>query len=199
MRRHLMGQAGARRSSICEPLEVRIVLAAATTPVISEFLASNVTGITDLDGTFSDWLELYNPTESDVVLDGWGLTDDATLPSKWTFPNNVATAEVTLAAGDRMIVFASNKDRRIAGQDLHTNLALDKDGEYLALTRADASVVFEYAPEFPAQADDISYGVLDDHATAQRFFNPPTPGAPNTTEVLGTVADPQFSVGRGFY
>jgi hypothetical protein len=200
MRRRVNNSAIPYNGSICEALEVRLVLAAATGPVISELLASNLNGLTDQDGGHSDWVELFNPTLAPVVLDGWALTDDVTLPAKWTFPDDLAgTAEVTLSPGARMVVVASNKNRRVAGQEFHTNFALGKSGEYLGLYRPDGTAAFEYAPTFPAQPDDISYGVLDDDATALRFFNPPTPGAPNTTEVVGVVSDAQFSVDRGFY
>jgi hypothetical protein len=35
--------------------------------------------------------------------------------------------------------------------------------------------------------------------TPDQYFSAPTPGAPNAGGALGVVADPQFSVGRGFY
>jgi hypothetical protein len=115
MGRHFINSSGSRTIPVCEALEVRVVLAAATGPVVSELLASNINGLTDQDGAHSDWIELFNPTSTATVLDGWGLTDDATLPLKWTFPDNLPTAEVTLPAGGRMVVFASNKNLRIPG------------------------------------------------------------------------------------
>lgn len=47
-------------------------------PVISEFLASNRTGILDEDGDHSDWIELRNPDPATASLKGWYLTDSAT-------------------------------------------------------------------------------------------------------------------------
>jgi hypothetical protein len=183
----------------CESLERRSLFAAGV--VISEFLASNVNNITDVDGAHSDWIELYNPTGSTVALDGWSLTDDATNTAKWSFPDNDPNAtEVPLSPGGRMVVFASNKDRRVAGQEFHTNFALSKGGEYLGIYPPGSSTAqFEYAPTFPAQGDDVSFGVLDSDPTQQRFFNPPTPGAANTNAGTGFVAEIQFSADRGFY
>ena len=44
--------------------------------VISEFLAANETGITDIDGDRPDWIEIHNPTDSAIDLDGLFLTDN---------------------------------------------------------------------------------------------------------------------------
>ena len=65
-------------------------------------------------------------------------------------------------------------------------------GEYLALVRPDGTVASEFAPTYPPQRRDVSYG-------AEGFFLTPTPGEPNTTTVEGFVSEPEFSAGRGFY
>ncbi|MFT5498389.1 MAG: hypothetical protein ACI9TH_003801, partial [Kiritimatiellia bacterium] len=126
---------------------------AATDIVISEFLAMNDTSLIDEDGDFSDWIELYNASGSTVNLGGWGISDDAGIPFKWTFP------AVNLAAGQFMIIFATDKDRAVAGAELHTNFKLSGGGEYLGLIRPDLSIAHEYAPAFPNQAADVSYGI----------------------------------------
>ncbi|HEY7117546.1 MAG TPA: lamin tail domain-containing protein, partial [Tepidisphaeraceae bacterium] len=112
-----MGKNGGRRratrgaAGLVEELERRVLLAAATTPIINEFLAVNDSGLTDQDGQNSDWIEIYNPTGSAVNLNGWRLTDTSDDPSTWwTFP------AVTLNPDKYLVVFASGKDRRVAGQ-----------------------------------------------------------------------------------
>src|SRR5213075_2195264 len=66
---------------------------------------------------------------------------------------------VSIAANGYMTIFASGKDRAVAGQELHTNFALAKSGEYLALVAADGTTVLSsFDPSFPAQSTDISYG-----------------------------------------
>src|SRR5688572_9922694 len=100
-------------------------------PVLSEFLASNETGLLDSDGDASDWIEVWNPGPTSVDLGGWHLTDDADDLARWTFP------PVTLAPGQHLVVFASDKDRAAAGSELHTSFKLSKEGDYLALVRPD--------------------------------------------------------------
>ena len=44
---------------------------------------------------------------------------------------------------------------------IHTNFKLDGDGEYLALVHPDGNTIeHEYAPEFPGQITDVSYGMF---------------------------------------
>src|SRR5688572_14140322 len=117
---------------LVESLESRQLLAA-TTPIISEFMADNGNTLADQDGAFSDWIEIHNPTPNTVNLDGYYLTDDASLPLKWRIPS------VTLPASGNLVVFASGKDRAVAGQELHTNFELDAAGDYLALVKPDGT------------------------------------------------------------
>src|SRR3954470_21857775 len=127
------------------------VLAASATavraePIISELMASNHATLADEDGTYSDWLEIYNPDTNPVDLGGWYLTDTPTNKTKWQLPATV------LASHGFLVVFASNKDRRQAGRELHTNFALSASGEYLALIKPDGvTATSEFAPTFPAQ------------------------------------------------
>ena len=67
---------------------------------------------------------------------------------------------MSLGAGDELLVFASNKDRRVAAGELHTNFKLDSGGEYLALVKPDGTTVeFDYGTSYPPQYADVSYGL----------------------------------------
>ena len=139
--------------------------------VISEFMASNIKALPDGDGYFSDWIEIYNPSGTTINLDGWYLTDDDANLIKWQFPDGL-----DIKAGEFLIVFASDKTYENnpynypyldSGGYYHTNFSLDKDpGEYLALVAPDGiTVIHEYAPAFPAQLTDVSYGLTQYSAT----------------------------------
>lgn len=160
--------------------------------VISEFMAANVATIADEDGEFSDWIEILNPEAGMVDVAGWFLTDDAAIPEKWRFPSSI------LPPGGRMIVFASGKDRRTPGAELHTNFRLAADGEYLALVKPDGTTATSFVPGFPEQRADVSYGSVGDIGT-NGFLASPTPGAANVNGVAEFVADTRFSHDRGFY
>jgi len=121
-------------------------------PIISEFMAANKTALADEDGTYPDWIEVHNPDALPVSMTGWRLTDNAGSLSKWVFP------AVTLQPGEFRIVFASGKNRTNPAAPLHTNFALGAGGEYLALIAPDGAVSTEFAPVFPPQEDDVSFG-----------------------------------------
>jgi hypothetical protein len=119
---------------------------------INEFLAENDGLVRDEDGATPDWIELHNNGPAAVNLDGWFLTDDAADLRKWRIP------AVTLQPGGYLLVFASGKDR--TNGTLHTNFQLDNAGEYLALVQPDGTTVaHEFAPEYPRQRANISYGL----------------------------------------
>ncbi|NQU21390.1 MAG: lamin tail domain-containing protein, partial [Candidatus Nealsonbacteria bacterium] len=140
-----------RRCAI-ETLESRQMLDAGL--VISEFMAVNNATLADENGDFSDWIEIHNPTTEAVNLDGWYLTDDAADLTKWQFPAQ------SLASNEYLVAFASEKDRAVAQAELHTNFRLSSDGEYLALVEPDGTTVAHaYAPEYPNQTADVSYGL----------------------------------------
>ncbi len=171
-------------SDLLRSIEFRALIAAAALaagslraePVISEFMASNRATLVDADGEFSDWIEIHNPDPVAVDLSGWALTDTAGSPFKWRFP------AVAVPAGGYLVVFASNKNRAVPEAELHTNFALSAGGEYLALIRPDGSAAFAYAPSFPAQKDDVSYGLPSQPGggfSAPAFLSVPSPGRAN--------------------
>ncbi|MFC1569966.1 CotH kinase family protein [bacterium] len=75
--------------------------------VINEVMPLNATGITDEEGDYSDWIELYNSGDTSLDLNGFGLTDDPDDPLKWIFP------AYELDAHQHLLIFASGKDRKI--------------------------------------------------------------------------------------
>ncbi|MDB4437970.1 chitobiase/beta-hexosaminidase C-terminal domain-containing protein [bacterium] len=67
---------------------------------------------------------------------------------------------MTLQAGAYLRVFASRKDRKSDTDFLHINFSLSSEGEYLALIRPDGGTIAdEYAPNYPPQILEISYGL----------------------------------------
>lgn len=154
---------------------------------IIEFMANNNSGISDSQGDREDWIEIYNGTGAPVSLAGYYLTDDPAIPNKWAFPT---TTPHVLGAGEYFLVFASSKNTTFPGDEYHTNFKLDPDGEYLALIKNDGQggfvVLQQFAPTFPPQRADVSYGLYDsEHYTG--FFIVPTPRGRNAGGYEGYV------------
>ncbi len=149
--------------------------------VINEIMAENNLAISDQDGESSDWIEIRNASPFAINISGWYLTDDAQELTKWRFPN------VTLFGGAYVVIFASGKNRSVAGQQLHTNFRLSAGGEYLAIVMADGvTVASEVAPQYPPQHPDISWGYAG-ASTTNRAYLTPTPGLPNGLGTSGIV------------
>jgi hypothetical protein len=128
---------------------------------INEFMADNGESLLTSAGEASDWIELYNSSSEPVDLSGWHLTDSINKPTKWQFPEGVI-----IPADSYLIVFADSSDESWVDGELHSNFSLSKSGEYLGLIMPDGeTVVHEYAPEFPPQLEDISYGVASKNVT----------------------------------
>lgn len=157
--------------------------------VINEILASNTSVNTDEDGTYQDWVELYNASSDPVNLNGFGLSDDPATPYKWVFPAYI------IAPGEHKLVWCSDKNRLDPSAPLHTNWKISADGETITLTAPGNVMVDQVAGV--ALSANVSYGRIPSGGSDFVIFNQPTPGEPNAAS--GEVSPPEFSVASGFY
>ncbi|MFT6864647.1 MAG: hypothetical protein ACJAVK_003215 [Akkermansiaceae bacterium] len=168
-----------------------------STPRLNEFSADTAAdGLLDEDGSNEDWIEIYNPGPNAADLSTFHLTDDPAIPNKWAFP------AVIMPADSYLIVYASSKNRAVAGNQLHTNFKLSANGEYLALARDNGIGGFvitgEFTPEYPRQEEGFSYG-LAPNAITLGYLETPSPNAANGPVAQGFVADTTFDIDRGFF
>ena len=156
---------------------------------ISEFVASNDVSLTDHTGDNPDWIELHNSSNEPVDLTGWTITAGSDV--------HVFSGTV-IGANEYLVIFASGNPERTIEGEVHVDFRLSAGGESLILAdqNGDATVP-AWTSEYPAQTTDIGYGI-DDNGF-ESFFNPPTPGAANNTEVGGFVEPVAFSLPHGFY
>ena len=105
----------------------------ATGLVLSEIMPKNASYAPDADGDYSDYIELYNGTGRAVSLSGFTLSDDEGKRDKWTFP------DISIEAGQYLIVYASGKDR--TDGELHTNFGLSSEGETILLSDAQGRLI----------------------------------------------------------
>jgi hypothetical protein len=141
--------------------------------VISEFMADDESTLADEAGEHSGWIEIHNPTAATVSLAGHYLTDEADEPTKWAFP------AMDLASDGYRVVFASGKNRAHPATPLHTNFRLNNGGEYLALVGPGPLLLHAFAPAFPPQRADVSFGLLGGDPATARYLGAPTPAAAN--------------------
>jgi hypothetical protein len=163
------------------------------TLAINEVVSSNTFVITDEDGDYQDWIELYFSGSEPLNLQGYGLSDDAALPFKWTFP------EYWMESGDHLLIWCSDKNRTNPSNPLHTNFKISSGGEVLTLTKSNGDVQDSYPAILIPQ--NFSYGRVTDGSDTLVYFPQPTPAAANNsaTGYSDVVAKPTFSVNGGFY
>jgi spore coat protein H len=144
--------------------------AAITNIVINEFKADNKI-FSDSIGEYDDWVELFNPTASPILLTGKYLTDKKDNLAKWKFtqPN------LMLNANEFKIVWCDEQEWQTG---IHTNFKLSASGEFLALTDNDGVTVID-SISFGAQSQFVSYGRYPNGAATWAFM-PATPGYLNS-------------------
>ena len=151
--------------------------------LITEVMSRNGDVLSDEQGRFPDWIELFNAGNQVVNLEGFGLSDDPEVPFAHVLPS------IRLNPGDHWVVFCSGEtEQTLTGVESKWNLpdwGLSfppvKSGLVLHLDAADARSV-------SALGDGrvlawLDRGPLGLHASA--------PGFANTTfyRTTGSVAD----------
>ncbi len=142
--------------------------------LINEVMTSNRATVSDEDGDFPDWIELYNSGSSAVNLEGFWLSDDPAVAEKWAFP------EVIMEPGDYLVVFASGKDRAPSEGGLHTNFRLSRQGTDVLLTAPDERMIdnVRIGPMY----SNISYGRRPNRLGDWVYFFEATPGERNSDQ-----------------
>jgi len=158
--------------------------------LINEFLADNAKSIKDPANTskdeYDDWIELYNPTQNEILLSGMFLTDDNTKLDKWKFSQQ----NLKIKPGEHLLVWC---DEQGSQSGIHTNFKLSKSGEYIALVASDGKTIIDEIT-FGPQQTDISYGRIPSGSSKWSFMKP-TPGTINiTTDIKEKELPLEFSL-----
>ena len=153
--------------------------------VINEYMTKNTYVIYDSNNCYSDWVELYNTSDSDVNLYGYSLSD-AEDGGRWFFPE-----DAVIRAKGYLLVFCSGRASSSANE-YHTDFGLSA-GETLSLysiagQQVDAVKLADLNP-------NVSCG-RDPESGEFRLFASPTPGWANTTysfELTAAVSAAPYS------
>lgn len=160
---------------------------------INEVMSDNESYMTDHDGDYHDWIEIYNPSNLDVNLQGYYLTDDEFKLIKWKFPKN----SIIPAQGYR-VIFASGKNTIRANGELHTNFKISSYGEKLLLVAPDKKTIID---EVNLQRIGInsSFGRVEDGSNKWKVYGKSfvTPNNSNQNAMFVPIVN--FSHESGFY
>lgn len=155
-----------------------------TSVYITEIMAKNSSTLADDDGDYSDYIELYNSSDSSVNLKGWYLSDNDKKPQKWQLP------DISIPANSYLVIFASGKDRADAEKGIyHTNFNISGKGETITLITPDG--VYASYIQLPESASDIPYCRVQQGSDAGKYawFSQSSPGAPNTGAYAFTIEE----------
>lgn len=139
--------------------------------VISEAMASNQSAVPDEKGKYPDWVEIWNSSENEINLYNVGLSDDP-LSIAFLFPR------MTIAPGERILVYCDKTNQAVAGKPLHARFGLSSNGETLTLYDPNAYVIDSV--KTPIMSANESYARQADGSWA--LTTEYSPGYANTTE-----------------
>ena len=163
---------------------------------INEVMASNTSTIQDNQGLYSDWIEIYNSSNSDIDLANYYLTDSPANLTKFRF--TALTNQVVVPRNGYLIIWAS--DNTLNGYN-HTNFSLSStNGEAVYLVDVNGTSIIN-SLTFPSQRDNVSYGRQTDASSIIRYFSPSSPNSANNPAngYEGILAPPIFSRNGGFF
>lgn len=137
--------------------------------VINEFMAKNRLTATDEVGFAGDWIEIYNPTDTDISLEGYGVTDDAAKPGMHTL-----SGDVSVPAGGYLVLWLDEAPDR---GPHHLCLSLAEEGGFIGLARPDGSYIDSL--NYGTQAVDFSAARRPDGSDAWHIEWHASPGSAN--------------------
>jgi lamin tail-like protein/CotH protein/Big-like domain-containing protein len=144
---------------------------------INEVQAVNPSGARDNVGEAEPWIELYNSGTTAINLEGYYLSDNFNLLSKWAFP-----AGSSINPGEYKLIWADNELGESTLAHIHTSIALSAPTGAVALARSlgNEMQIVDYV-KYGGQQAGRSYGDFPDGQPFQdQVFFQPTPGASNT-------------------
>jgi len=165
-------------------------------PVFNEIMSDNVSAHALAVGAYLDWIELFNPHDEALNLEGFGLSDDSARPGRWKFPPTL------LQPSGRVLVYAVNADQGVApvAGELRALLGIRSSGETLVLSDPFGREVDRVI--LPPMEPDQSIGRVPDGGPRWHLYGKAqvTPGLENGAVTEGVVvAPPEFSVEGGFH
>ena len=119
--------------------------------VISEVMPSNSTAVTDEEGGFADWVEIWNSTDHIINLENVGLSDKGDRV-RFLFP------AVSLEPDGRVVVFCDNTNVADPDRFFHAKFKLSNTGETVYLYDPNAYLIDSC--KYPIMGSDESWALV---------------------------------------
>jgi len=142
---------------------------------INEFMADNESTISDPQGEFDDWIEIYNASTQLVDIGGMYITDNLSSLNEW-YKIPVSNPDSTnLEPGSFLLLWA---DEDIEDGINHIGIKLSSGGEQVGLFAFFGTCPVDTLT-FSSQSPDISFGRYPDGYENFYHLNSATPGSSN--------------------
>lgn len=154
--------------------------------LINEYSTSSTQTVTDEDGEFVSFVEIYNSSDKELRLKGCYLTDDYKDKTKWAFP------DVKIKPKEYFVVYLSGKAKEYDGKNYaHADFVLNGKEQALYLLdnkgkTVDSIEVFELV-------SNLTYGRNKDNLKEFLYFAKATPGKANTQKGFPSVDSARYT------
>jgi hypothetical protein len=132
-------------------------------------------------GQYDDWVEIYNPTDTQVWLGDLYLSDDMGVPGRYKFPDDSIGPD-----GYYTVWLDGDPEQGVN----HAPFKINKEGEELRLSERPANgFTLMDSITFGLQQTDVSMGRSTDGGSEWIGFSQPTPGYSNLS--TGWIEKPE--------
>ena len=159
---------------------IALVIAAAlllpqkpTMPVFSEIMTSNHAAFDHPEYGTVDWVEIYNPSDADIDLSGYGFSNEIKRTFRYTFPEGTV-----LKSGGYLLLYCTGGTEQSDADPYCTGFNLSAKGEDLYLVNPNNVEADE--AHVPALEADTAYAKTGSGEFAVTTV--PTPGEANRFE-----------------
>lgn len=159
---------------------------------LNEICSSNFSSIASEDGEYYDYVELYNPTEEEISLEGYALSDYAKDLKRFVFGGR------TIPAKGYIVVYAAGEEG--AENDQCAGFKISSGGESLFLSDPQGNVIDSVV--VPADMKYNTSYARDIDGTGSWTVLEATPGYTNNEAercLPESLEAPVFSAESGFY
>ena len=142
--------------------------------VISEVMPTNASSVSDENGNYPDWVEVWNHSNHEISLRNLGLSDSGN-KIKFLFP------DITLQADERIVIYCDNTNQAMPNKPLHAKFNLGP-GETVFLYDTKAYLIDSLT--YPIMASNESYALVGvkDNKREYQVVTWVSPGYPNTED-----------------
>ncbi len=139
---------------------------------INEFMPSNASTVVAPDGSYADWIELYNTTGAAVDLSGYGISDNTSQPLKYTLP-----AGTTIEAYGVLLIYCTGRQTPDGQAEIEAPFGLAAYQESVVFSTPAGRILDSY--DYTRAETDVSWARSPDGTGDFVICAQPTPGYTN--------------------